>query len=387
MEISTTRAKEIAAWIRDHNDDMKVPELKAPITLFGNTRYYDVWKVPIRFLIYNIRNGRFAAELMARESELKRQLDPTIPADAKIIQQLLLEQNPDETEELEESLKVNGQLEEGIITFDGAVINANRRMAVLSRLYEKASDPKYEYLKVALLPKNVDEKDIWRIEAGLQFAKDLRLEYGPINELLKLREGKKRGFNAKQISHALLGRYTPQDVEKRLKVLDLIDSYLDSIGKPKEYQLIKQERIMEMFNSLSNNVIESIKKKEDIPKAEIPRITSAGFALINSGEVSHWDIRKLRGIAKNEKAKTALLKGFKPDNFEKHNLTKLVENFQVADAIYRSAQEHDKPQQLAELALANLEEIDQKSSKLKEPQVQETLKKIKSVVDQLLKQR
>ena len=39
----------------------------------------------------------------------------------------------------------------------------------------------------------MDERDLWRIEAGLQFAKDFRLEYGPVNELLKLKEGLERG--------------------------------------------------------------------------------------------------------------------------------------------------------------------------------------------------
>src|SRR5437879_4516923 len=103
MEIDTVRAREIDIWIRDH-PEMKVPELKAPIELFGSTSYFDVWKIPIRLLIYNIRNGRFAAELMAKETELKRSLDPTVPEDAKVIQALLLAQNEHETIELKESL-------------------------------------------------------------------------------------------------------------------------------------------------------------------------------------------------------------------------------------------------------------------------------------------
>ena len=258
-------------------------ELKAPIELHGETRYHDVWKIPIKLLTYNIRNGRFRAELMPKERDLKRNLDPSVAIDAKIIQMLLLEQNKGETEELESSLKENGQLQEGIITFDGSVVNANRRMAVLSKLYEETSDSRYEYLKVARLPKTVDEKDIWRIEAGLHFAKDLKLEYGPVNELLKLREGINRGLTSKQISHALLGRYTPDEVEKRIKVLELIDSYLDSIGKPGDYRMFTEKRLVERFISLSNNVIEPMKRREEIPKTEIPRVISIGFSLMYSG--------------------------------------------------------------------------------------------------------
>jgi hypothetical protein len=382
MDIDTARAKEIDIWIQDH-PTLKVQELKAPIELLGSTSYYDVWRIPIRLLIYNVRNGRFAAELMARENELKRSLDPTIPEDSKEIQKLLLEQNEQETIELKASLRENGQLEEGIITFDGAVINANRRMAVLSQLYEETSDPKYEFLKVARLPKNVDEKDVWRIEAGLQFAKDLRLEYGPVNELLKLREGKKRGLTSKQISHALQGRYTPEDVEKRLKVLDLIDSYLEYIGRPKEYRLFQEARNVEKFNSLSNNVIEPLKKREEIPKTEIPQIVSAGFSLIKSDEVTHWEIRKLRGIAQNKTAKATLLNDFHPGNLKEPSLKRLVENFSLAEDVFDSAQEHDKPKQLLERALVILESIDRNSSRVKDPEVQGLLEKISRVVEQL----
>ncbi len=385
MDIDTTRAREIEAWIKDH-PELEVKELKAPIELSGKTEYYSVWKLPIRLLVYNIRNGRFAAELLSKEHELNRKLDPTVPADAKIIQALLLNLNKKETTELKESLKEHGQLEEGIISFDGAVINANRRMAILSLLYEETSENQFEYLKVARLPKNVDEKDIWRIEAGLQFAKDLRLEYGPVNVLLKLREGVNKGLNAKQISHFLMGRYSPEEVEDRLKVLALIDSYLEAIGKPHAYDEFQEERKVEQFNSLSNNVIEPLKKREEIPKIEIPKLIEAAFVLIKSSDIDYLDIRKLRGIANNRTAKETLLKDFKPGRLKGPipDINQQVENFNVAEEIYKSDKERDKPKQLAERALAILNSINKTSSELKKPEVQQLLQQISNVLGQLL---
>jgi hypothetical protein len=380
-KLDAERAKKIDTWVREH-PEKKVLELKAPIELYGDTKYYDVWKIPISYLIYNIQNGRFAAELMAKEKELGRKLNPKITSDGKIIQTLLLELNKVETAELEESLKENGQLHEGIITYDGAVINANRRMAVLSRLFEKTNDSRFEYLKAARLPQHVDDKDVWKIEAGLQFAKDLRLEYGPVNELLKLREGKNKGLSPKQISHALLGRYKPDDVEKRLRVLDLIDSYLESIGRPKEYQAVGAN--VEKFNSLSNNVVTPILKKAELPKTEVPNLINIGFSLIKSDKVTHWQIRKLRGIAKNKKARESLKKNLHAQDLKTTKPARVVESFKLAESIYDIDQERDKPKVLVEKAFESLSIVDKRNSIVKEPEVQARLEEILRIVKELL---
>lgn len=174
MKLETKREKELDAYLasNDVKDDQKLR-----LVLKGVPKHLEVYRIPIKYLMYNIRNGRFVAELLAKEAQLKRKLDSADPEDAKIIQTLLLELDPSATEALMVDLRKNGQLDPGIITRDGAVINANRRMAILSALYKEERDPRFEYLRVARLPKDVDERDLWRIEAGLQFAKEFRLDY------------------------------------------------------------------------------------------------------------------------------------------------------------------------------------------------------------------
>jgi hypothetical protein len=197
MTIQSVRTNELDQYLkgRQREDNMAVR-----VEIEGQIKTLDVWSVPISRLTFNIRNGRFASELRAKEKTLSRKLDPHVDADARIIRQLLLEQDESETKALMDDVEKHNQLEPGIITADGAVINANRRMAVISALRDKTNEARFEYLKVARLPPNVGEKDLWRIEAGLQFAKDFRAEYGPINELLKLREGTECGLKPKDIA-------------------------------------------------------------------------------------------------------------------------------------------------------------------------------------------
>src|SRR2546426_593686 len=265
MKLDTVRARQLDVYLSDPATEVK--EHKVRPELKGDVQTLSVYRVPMKLLIYNIRNGRFAAELMAKEEELHRKIDPTIEADARIIQKLLLDQNEAETSALKEDLKAHGQIEPGIITFDGAVVNANRRMAILTSLFEETCEPRFEYLMVGRLPRNVDEKDLWRIEAGLQFAKDFRLEYGPVNELLKLKEGRDRGLTEKDISRSLLGRYSVPKIKEKLEVLKLIETYLEFIEKPREYYLIQDERSVEKFNSLQSSVTPL--KRQGIKDSEI----------------------------------------------------------------------------------------------------------------------
>lgn len=381
MKLNTVRAKQLDIYIKDPSTKL---DQKVRVELAGEVKTLQVYKIPINYLIYNIRNGRFAAELLAKEERLNRKLDASVAEDAKMIQDLLLKQNESETEALKDDLRRNGQLDPGIITFDGAVINANRRMAILSLLFDQAREPKFQYLNVARLPQNVDEKDLWRIEAGLQFAKDFRLEYGPVNELLKLKEGINRGLTPKDISRSLLGRYTPKKVDEKLEILKLIESYLEFIGKPGEYYLVQDERNVEKFNSLQSIVVAPL-KRNDKNKSEIAKLGTLAFLMIEKTDFSHWDIRKLNKIANEQKATNELMKVYNPRDPRKIPPDALVEAFKAAEEIVDDREQRDKPERLIKKALSAIQSIDPKSSKLREPSTQSLLNTLKEEVDTLHK--
>ena len=377
--MNTERELHIDAHIKKCPDALLVN--KEPVFIHGKLQELDVFRLPTKLLVFNIGNGRFAAELIAAEKRLNRKLDTTKADDVKVIQQLLLKQDETETEALKTDLKKNGQIYPGIITFDGAVINANRRMAILQVLFAETSDEKFEYLNVARLPKGVDAKDLWRIEAKLQFGRDFRLEYGQVNELLKIKAGRQSGLTDKQISEALAGRYSEKKVAEKLETLKLMDSYLHSIGKPGEYTHIQEERAGEKFNSLHDQVVSSLKR--GAYKSEIPKITQVAFALIEGKEHSHWKIRRLREVAQSSQARTALYDAFDKNGKLKADRAAVMEAFDTADFIVEMELEKDKPEKLAGKALSALEQIDVKHPSVKKTEFQKLLTDIRSEVDRL----
>ncbi len=109
--MKTERELQIEAHI-EKCPDAKLPN-KDPVFIHGRFHELEVFRLPTRLLVFNIGNGRFAAELIAAEKRLNRKLDTTKAEDAKVIQKLLLEQDETETEALKSDLKKNGQIYEG----------------------------------------------------------------------------------------------------------------------------------------------------------------------------------------------------------------------------------------------------------------------------------
>ncbi len=284
---------------------------KAPLVIAGTKQLLPVYRVRIDLLAFNLRNGRFASEMLARQTQLGRTLNPRDPEDANQIRKLLLELNPDATTTLKEDLKRVGQTEPGIITHDGSVINANRRMAVLMQLHDEEPTGKYEYLEVMRLPATVSEKDLWRIEAGLQLSDDKRLAYGPVNDLLKIREGLRAGLSFEEIAASLYGVSDPEDIKERDERLRLIDSYLAFVGDPGNYSAV--ENRVEHFINLQN--IKRWMDRQSLKAKEKHALLLIAFELIRSAGTDgfgHMDIRALREILESEAARSALEKGVTP---------------------------------------------------------------------------
>ncbi len=388
--LNTARSKKLETYIKNH-PNQKVKGRLMDIVYGGSIHAHHLYKIPIKeYLFHNIRNGRFRAELLEREEQLKRKLNPIKKADAKIIRELLLDQNWSETEALKEDLIKHGQLDPGIITFDGAVINGNRRMAVLNTLYEDTKEDRYRYLLVGKLPSGVDELDLWKIEAGLQFGRDFKVTYAGMNELLKLREGEKQGLSPKEISVALIGRFTEKQIKEKLSILKLIDSYLSFINKKGEYHRITEERDLEKFKSLWNSVISPMNNKHSKSKKEIAELTAVAFTLINKTDVTHWNIRELKNISNNSRANTELLTPFKgniPSSITEVKLSndELKEAYASAQEEVENKKKSEKPERLLKRAKSALDGINEKNKKLKERHIMNLLNDIQKRLDVLIK--
>jgi hypothetical protein len=263
-------------------------------------------------------------------------------------------------------------------------------MAVLQKLNKDEPSGKWSKMWVYILPKGISDEDLWGIEAGLQLSEKKIAEYGPLNELLKIKAGRKIGLDDKQIAAKMYG-WTSEKVKEKLEKLDLIDNFLQLIGQPNNYGIINKFQMNEIFEDVQGHILKSADKK-GVPKAEKNRRLQRAYILIRSKippftvkdfNLTHNHIRTLGKIYNDEKNLNAKLKF--DESFQnikdvtKVDSEKLVANFNEAVDKVEYVRLRDKPLQLLTKAMTALEGVDRKNS------VYLSSKEVKSKVNSLQK--
>jgi len=281
------------------NPDSKSPQTRIE-SLNGEQKIIQGYRLPTKLVFYNVNNGRFKKEYINLVRKYGGELDSQKPEDAKKIQNMLLslgtpggDMSVDSKRTMNDIAK-KGQLELGIITQDGFLIDGNRRLAVIDKLFEEKQESKYEYINVARLEQPIQNKDMWAMEAGISLGMDPKVRYGPLNELLKLDEGLKVGFSETEIANLLYGDIPPDEIINKIKRLKLIKSYLK--------HFFKDEENLELAEGKNQHFIELqsiLETAKDKTISEQVKIKSAGFNLIYTG-ISSDRIRIMGTAIKND---------------------------------------------------------------------------------------
>jgi len=403
MEINSGNKKRIDEYIDDHSKC--IFDRKLRLILQGEAVDLSVYRLPLELLYYNLKNGRFAAEYKELVSREGGELQVENEEDAKKIKKLLLSLDPNSTEVTKQDIIKRGQWNDGLITDDGYVIDGNRRLAILSGLSENGDD-KFMFINVARLPPSVDPKDLWKVEAGIQLGKEEILRYGPMNELLKFREGKDAGLSLEEISKTLYGYADKTDViEEKLELLKLIEEYLKFIGKP--FQYLQASGKVEHFIDIQKYIL-PVAKEQGLTPIEQTHIKNTAFDLVSKTKIPHLRLRKMNKMLTIVGATERLLQASKyaiptdpgkPSEIKsnKQTLEDLVKKtvdpdleeddedessnpiwtcFMGAEDIVRAKEREGKVEELLNAAKSNLEIIPMESPDLKKDELQEVIRQI-----------
>lgn len=134
-----------------------------------------VVSLPVDGVVLNPKSHRIRAQLESSKARDAILSDPfSDPAQAAIAEFLRQEEH---FQDLKRNLRDSGQLEPGVVTADGMLVNANTRCVALR-------DNGDLYIRVAVLPADADQREVDRLELSLQMKRDFRSDYTFTNELL-----------------------------------------------------------------------------------------------------------------------------------------------------------------------------------------------------------
>ncbi|WP_343604334.1 hypothetical protein [Fluviicola sp.] len=214
-----------------------------------NILYPKIIQVDVDYLMFRIENSRTEIQQMKYLRE-----NPTLPRDlfkdpesslAQEVQEAILSQiNKSAGKDFLDDLRDRGQEDAAIITFDGYLVNGNRRTAALKSLDQR-------YVSCVVLPDDATPRDIYELEQELQISQDFREPYHWINELRNIRRGiEDKRYDFKEAEMAKRLRIDSRELKSKLRMLDLIDSFLSWKGFDNQYDYIKLDDTEQIFIQL-----------------------------------------------------------------------------------------------------------------------------------------
>ncbi len=206
------------------------------ISYNGSYDLYDVYEVPLQYLVYNAHNGRIRSLTLSYESQFHT-LDAQNEQDKLVIEQFLYDSAKSRNERTIESIELTGQQEVGIITKDGVIIDGNRRAMLLNLINLRKGENRL--FKTVVLPdKLIDKKkEIITLETSYQMGVDSKVDYNPIEKYIRCKE-LKEFFTVDEIARKM-AEGTKQ-VEEWLNILELMEDYLNDLGTPETYTRLEK---------------------------------------------------------------------------------------------------------------------------------------------------
>jgi ParB-like chromosome segregation protein Spo0J len=233
--------------------------------------------LPINCLMYRLENAR------TRRQQLKYlKKHPDLPSDIfedpetlkaqEAQEEILLEMINLSGKDFVDDLIERGQEDPAIITYDGYIVNGNRRTAALRSINT-------DYIECVVLPENFKKKEIYDLELDLQISQDFKEPYHWINELIDIEQGIKD--KAIYEDEKELARRLHIDVPRlkaKLRMKILVDSFLVWKGKAGEYDY---EKLDEAEQDLIELEKETRKNKFNNNPALLDQAQKAVFVLID----------------------------------------------------------------------------------------------------------
>jgi len=275
----------------------------------------DIYELPVSELLFRKENGRIKAEVASYEKSIG-EIDELINEGQNILRGFLNKSDPEKKEVLKQQIKKKGQRQPAIITCDGFLINGNRRKMVFEELYEESrQNPEFVNMRVIILPDNVTEFEIKRLENSYQLQDEGKSEYHGLNRALTLRNNEKDNYSIEaQIlddpqhadkSGSELNKAIKELRAKFLNPLECVDRYLETFNREGIYTSISEgagdkegrwQAFIDYSSFYYSSLDNPLKRNElGIKESEVRTIENAIFKIIRKRSLDSDEIEKALG--------------------------------------------------------------------------------------------
>lgn len=248
-----------------------------------------VVELPVVELVLNPRSHRIKSQLESSDYQTEIANEPFSDVSQSAIEDILRDSK--QFKDLRQNLKDIGQLEPGIVTAEGMLVNANTRCVALR-------DNDEPYIRVAVLPEDADQREIDRLELAIQMKRDFRSDYTYTNELLFVDDLIKTHQYKPENIAVEMGWASPTDKGGLRKKADQVRQYLRILTLIRELQHMSGDRmrLVEFDDNLQalseiDDELEALKKSDPNAVSEVRDARLVGML----SNVGYRELREIDG--------------------------------------------------------------------------------------------
>lgn len=272
------------------------------LTVDGLTQAYPVYKVRLDWLFYNDQNDRIATWI----SQYKAQHGGQAPSSADrtaynaIIEQFIVESNPDAIRKTQNNIEMVDQREAGVVLSDGRIIDGNRRFTCLRRL--AAKNDRFGYFETVILDRNIEHsaKQIKMLELSIQHGEESKVDYNPIDRLVGIYNDIISTNLLSVAEYARSTNETETEVKKRIEVAKLMVEFLEFINAPEQFYIARDLQLYYPLEELLK-LMKKCRTEDDVEDLKIAVFTN--ILMQTAGDMTRF-IRNIKAIVGTEYQET-----------------------------------------------------------------------------------
>ncbi len=272
--------------------------LTRKLTVDGLTSTYPVYKVKLDWLFYNDQNDRIATWISQYKSQHEGQAPNLTDRDAynRIIEQFIVESNPDSIKKTQNNIEMVDQREPGVVLADGRIIDGNRRFTCLRRL--AAKNDRFGYFETVILDRDIQNsaKQIKMLELSIQHGEESKVDYNPIDRLVGVYNDIVSTHLLSIEEYAKSSNETEYEVKKRVEISKLMIEFLEFINAPEQFHVARD---LQLYFPLEE-LLKLIKKCRTEDEVEDLKISVFSNILMQtSGDMTRF-VRNIKSIIGSE---------------------------------------------------------------------------------------
>ena len=272
--------------------------LSRKLTIDGITKDYPVYKVKLDQLFYNDQNDRIATWISQYKSQHGGQAPSSADREAynALIEQFIIESNPDAIKKTQNNIEMVDQREPGVILCDGRIIDGNRRFTCLRRLQQK--NPRFGYFETVILDHSIEHsaKQIKMLELSIQHGEEARVDYNPVDRLVGVYNDIIDTGLLTVEEYAKSTNETPAQVKSRMETAQLMVDFLEFINAPKQFYIVRDLQVAATLEELPT-LLRKCRTEDEKEDMKIAVFTN--ILMKNSGEMRAF-VRSIKAIIGSE---------------------------------------------------------------------------------------